>query len=152
MKTSKTTIIDAPPKIVFPWLEDKDRLTQWVPNIVEDEAINETPDKVGSTFRQVFLERDKRMEMVGEITAYTENERMRVYMSGDMFNLDVDYSLKASSSAQTELTQDSVITFKGLFKLFTPLMLLMSKLSKTDPQAEAHAKLKALAEAEYQAG
>ena len=82
MKSSKTTLINAPAHIVFPWLEDNDRLSQWVPNIIEDEALTETPEKVGSTFRQIFLEGGKRMEMIGEITAYTENKRMRVDMRG----------------------------------------------------------------------
>ena len=151
MKTSKTTLINAPAHIVFPYLEDEGRLRQWVPNIIEDEALTETPEKVGSTFRQVFLERDKRMEMTGEITAYTENERMRVDMRGDMFSLDVDYILKSPTPVQTELTQDTIIKFKGILKLFVPIMSLMSKLSKKNAQDEAHAKLKELAEAEYQA-
>ncbi len=150
MKTSKTTIINAPANIVFLWLEDNERLKQWIPNLIEDEAIIETPEKVGSTFRQVFLERGKHMEMTGEITDYTENERMRVFMTGDMFNLDVDYILEARTSEQTAVTQDTEIKMKGTAKLFTPLMLIMSKLSKSDPQDEAHAKLKEMAEAEYQ--
>lgn len=54
MKTSKTTLIDAPAEAVFLWLEDADRLKQWVPNIVEDESLTETPEKIGSKFRQVF--------------------------------------------------------------------------------------------------
>lgn len=152
MKTSKTTLIDAPANIVFLWLEDKDRLCQWVPNIVEDEALTETPDKIGSTFRQVFLERGKRMELIGEITAYKENERMRVDMTGDMFSLDADYILNALSETQTELTQDTTIKFKGALKLMTPLFILVAKFSKNDAQAEAHAKLKAMAEAEFQSG
>ncbi|WP_026942249.1 SRPBCC family protein [Hellea balneolensis] len=150
MKTSKTTLIDAPAKIVFLWLEDNERLKQWVPNLIEDVPIIEMPDKIGSTFRQVFLERGKRMEMTGEITAHTENERMRVFMTGDMFNLDVDYTLRAISPEQTDVTQDTEIKMKGAAKLFAPLMLIMSKFSRSDPQAEAHARLKALAEAEYQ--
>ena len=150
MKTSKTTIINAPTNIVFLWLEDNERIKQWVPNLIEDEALVETQEKTGSTFRQVFLERGKRMEMIGEITDYTENERMRVFMSGDMFNLDVDYNLKALKPEQTEVTQDTEIKMKGAAKLFAPLMLLMSKRSKSNPQAEAHAKLKEMAEAEYQ--
>lgn len=150
MKTSKTTIINAPANIVFLWLEDNERLKQWVPNLIEDEPLIETPEKTGSTFRQVFLERGKHMEMTGEITDYAENERMRVFMTGDMFNLDVDYILKSLSPAQTEVVQDTEIKMKGAAKLFTPLMLIMSKLSKSDPQAEAHNKLKEMAEAEYQ--
>lgn len=152
MKTSTTTVIDAPANIVFLWLEDNERICQWVPNLVEDEALVETPEKVGSKFRQVFLERGKHMDMIGEITAYSENKRMRVFMSGDMFDLDVDYVLNSLSPEQTEVTQDTSIKFKGALKFLAPLMLVMSKFSKTDPQAEAHAKLKELAEAEFQKG
>jgi len=142
MKTSMTTIIDAPPAVVFLWLEDNDRIKKWVPNLIEDEAITETPDKVGSRFRQVFLEGGKEMEMIGEITAYTENERIRIDMTGKMFDLDVDYILKALSDTQTELTQDTEIKMKGFMKIMTPIMFLMSKFSSKNPQADAHATLK----------
>ncbi len=152
MRTSKTTIIDAPADIVFLWLDDDERLRRWVPNIVEDETLVETPEKVGSTFRQTFLERGRKMELLGEITAYSENERMRVYMSGDMFNLDVDYALKALSAEQTQLRQTTAITLNGAFKLLTPLMLFLSKLGGSDAQAKAHAKLKQLVEAEFREG
>lgn len=151
MKTTKTTLIDAPAAIVFLWLEDNERLMKWVPNLIEDEPLIETPEKIGSRFRQVFLEKERRMEMTGEITGYVENERMRVMMSGGMFNLDVDYILKELSDTQTEVTQSSEIKFKGFFKIMAPIMVLASKISSKDPQAEAHAKLKAMAEAEYQA-
>ena len=150
MKTSKTTLIDAPAATVFLWLEDDDRLKKWVPNIVEDEPLLETPEKVGSKFRQVFLENGREMEMIGEITEFSENERLRVYITGKMFDLDVDYILKPLSDTQTELTQDSDIKFKGMMVLFAPIMFLMSKFSSNDPQAEAHEKLKAMAEDEYQ--
>ena len=144
-----TTRIDAPAEIVFLWIHENERLKQWIPNLIEDEPLLDTPEKVGSRFRQVFLESGKQMEMTGEITAYVENERLRAMMSGDMFDLDVDYTLKALSDTQTDVTQETEIKFKGFLKLFAPLMLLMSKLSSKDPQAEAHAKLKAMAEAEY---
>lgn len=151
MKTSTTTVINAPANIVFLWLEDNERLKQWIPSLIEDEPITETPDKVGSTFRQVFLEGGKEMEMTGEITAYKENERMRVYMTGKMFTLDVDYLLADETGSQTALTQDTEIKMKGFMKIMMPIMVIMSKLGKKDSQAEAHAKLKELAEAEFQA-
>ena len=59
------------------------------------------------------------MEMTGEITAYVENKRMRVTMIGDMFELDVDYILNSLSDNQTEVTQESQISFKGLIKLLS---------------------------------
>ena len=145
-----TTIIDAPVEIVFLYLEDSDRLKRWVPNLVEDESIVETPEKTGSKFRQVFLERGKTMEMTGEITDYVENEVVRVIMAGDMFGLDVGYRLKSLSEAQTEVTQETQIKFKGLMKFVAPIFVMLSKISSKDPQAEAHAKLKEMAEEEYQ--
>jgi len=151
METSTTTIIDAPAATVFLWLEDNARLKQWVPNLVEDEPIHETPERVGSRFRQVFLEKGRKMEMVGELTAYVPKERMRVMMTGELFHLDVDYNLLAVSDVQTEVTQDTVIAFKGALKLMAPLMWLASKLTSKDPQAEAHAVLKEVAEAEFNA-
>ena len=152
MKTSKTTVIDAPAATVFLWLEDNDRLKKWVPNLIEDEPLVETPDRIGSRFRQVFLENGKEMEMTGEITAFVENERMRVDMTGEMFNLDVDYILRAVSESQTEVTQNTEIRFKGMMRLFMPIIFVMSKFSSSHPQDAAHDALKSMAEAEFQAG
>ena len=151
MKTQTTTRINAPTSTIFLWLDDTHRLKQWVPNLAVDEIISDTPEKIGSRFRQVFVENGREMEMTGEITAFVENEQMRVNMAGKMFNLDVEYILTAVSDAQTDVTQNTQIQFKGLMKIFAPFMILASKFSSKDPQADAHAKLKAMAETEYQA-
>ncbi|MCP4886608.1 SRPBCC family protein [Rubripirellula sp.] len=145
-----TTIIDAPAEIVFLYLEDSDRLKRWIPNLVEDESIVETRQKIGSKFRQVFVEKSRTIEMTGEITEYVENEFIRVNMTGDMFGLDVGYRLTFLSDAQTEVTQDTQIKFKGFMKFVAPIFMLFSKLSSNNPQAEAHVQLKEMAEQEYQ--
>ena len=151
MKTTTITVIDAPAAHVFPWLEDTDRMKQWLPNLVEDVPLTEQATGLGARFRQVYHERGKDMEMTGEVTAYSENERMRAYITADMFDLDVDYHLKALSEVQTELTQYTEIKFKGFIKIMKPLMVLMSKFSKKDPTAEAHGVMKELIEADYRA-
>ncbi len=150
MKSTTVTVIDAPTKNVFVWLEDTDKMKQWLPNLVEDVPLTETEDKIGSRFRQVYHERGKDMEMIGEVTAYTLNERMRAYITADMFDLDVDYHLNATAPAQTELTQYTEIKFKGFVRFIAPVFGLLSKFSSKDPTAEAHAVLKELCEAEYQ--
>ena len=149
MKSTTITVIDAPVKNVFFWLEDTDRMKQWLPNLTEDVSLTETPDKIGSTFRQVYHERGKDMEMIGEITEYKLNERMRCDITADMFGLDVDYHLKSLGKAQTELTQYTEIKFNGVIKFIAPIFGLLSKFSSKDPTADAHAKLKELCEAEY---
>ncbi len=150
MKTSSSIQIEAPVPSVFLWLEDNECLMKWVPNLIEDTPLVETPEITGSRFQQVFLENGKRMEMTGEIAEYVENERMRVVMTGKMFNLDVEYTLKARHEDQTELTQNTEIRFKGMMVLFAPIMRLMSLLSSHDPQADAHEALKSMVEAEHQ--
>lgn len=56
MKTSCSIDIDAPPEHVFRWIDEADRVMQWVPNLVENEDLEVTENKIGSTFRQVYLE------------------------------------------------------------------------------------------------
>jgi len=149
MQTTSKITVNAPASMVFLWLEDNDRLMKWVPNLVEDEAIVETPEKVGSKFRQVFDERGKKMEMVGEITEYIENERMRVAMVGNMFDLDLDYTFVEEDAAKTHLTQITRIKFKGFIKLLTPLFALMSLFGGSKAQDAALNTMKEMAEAEH---
>ncbi|NNC37999.1 MAG: hypothetical protein EX271_11300 [Acidimicrobiales bacterium] len=149
MKTTSNITIEAPASLVFLWLEDADRLKQWVPNLIEDEALVETPEKVGSKFRQVFSERGKEMVMIGEITEYIENERMRVDICGDMFDLDLQYSFKAEGAARTHLTQETSIKFKGMMKLLTPIFAVMNIFMGSKAQDEALSRMKQLAEAEH---
>lgn len=150
MKSTMTTVIDAPAEIVFRWLAESDRLKQWVPSLVEDEPLVETPQKIGSKFRQVFVEKGKTMEMTGEITEFVENKNLRVIMDGDMFGLDVGYRLESVIDSRTKVTQNTQIKFKGFSKLMAPIFWLISKLSKNNSQLQAHAKLKQMAEQEYQ--
>ena len=152
MKTTNVTVIDAPARNVFLCLEDSERLKQWLPNLIEDVPLTDTPDKIGSRFKQVYLERGKEMELIGEVTEYVDNERMRVDITANGFGLDIDYHLKSLGPAQTELTQDTQMKFFGFMKVMAPLFVLVSKFSSKDPTAEAHALLKEMCEAEYQAG
>lgn len=152
MKTVSNTRINAPAETVFLWLVDTDRLQQWLPNIIEDEALIETPNKVGSKFRQVYLERDKKMEMFGEITEYVANERLRVDITGEMFDLDVEYILAAPAHEITDLTQKTIIKFKGAMKFIAPVFGFFAKFSSNNPQDESHQKLKKLVEHEHKAG
>ena len=152
MKANSKLTINVPAKTVFLWLEDADRLRQWVPNIIEDEVLIDTPDKVGSKFRQVYLENGKKMEMIGEIKEYTQDKSMRVDILGDMFDLDVAYTVTETGHAQSELTQNTHIKFKGILKLFGPIFGLLAMFKSKSPQDESLAKLKVMAEAEHNKG
>ena len=88
--TTISVDIQASPEQVFRWIDDPACSRQWILNLVEDEIIEETPSKVGSTWRQVYEENGRRMEMV----VYEPNKRLSCVIRGQMFDLDEDYQLQ----------------------------------------------------------
>ncbi|MEM7203119.1 MAG: SRPBCC family protein [Planctomycetota bacterium] len=145
MKYSHHVDIDAPPAAVFHWLDDSQRVMQWLKGVEENEDLEVTPERVGSTFRQVFVENGRRMEFQGVVTGYERDRRLRVAMSGQAFDLDVDYVLEPRG-AGTRLTQTSSGTFHGAWKVLGFLMLPIMKRAGTKKLMEDFGRLKALAE------
>lgn len=146
MKNTYTIEIDAPPADVFYFLDDGQRLKDWLPNLVEHEDLEITDSRVGSTARQVFLEGGKRMEMIGTTTAYEANRRLAATCSGKAFDLMVDYHLE-DLDGRTRVKQDSEVRFKGFLRFVGPVMVLFAKKSAEKHLEETFGKLKALAEA-----
>ena len=146
MKNTYAIEIDAPPADVFYFLEDGERLKDWLPNLVEHEDLEITENKVGSTARQVFLEGGRRMEMIGTTTAFEANRRLAAEVSGDAFDLMVDYELE-DLDGRTRVRQDSELRFKGFLRFVGPIMIFFTKKSAEKHLAETFGKLKVLAEA-----
>ena len=121
MKTTYAIEIDARPSQVFYWLDDPDRVMKWVSNLVENEELHQTANRIGSTFRQVVDENGRRLELQGSVTGYEPDQRLAVHLQGKDFELDVDYRLE-ELAGRTRLTQHSQVRFRGLMK---PMGLLM---------------------------
>lgn len=150
MKNTYSVEIDAPPEHVFYWLDGSDRAIEWVPNLVENEELEVTDGRVGSRTRSVFLEHGQRMEMISEVTVYEPSRRIEAELTGDMFDLTVDYQLE-DLGGRTRVTQYSEARFKGFFmKLLSPIMLFMSKKSSMKQLEDSFAKLAELAESRKQ--
>lgn len=147
MQTHYSIVINAEPQQVFYWLDDTEREMQWIPNLVENENLQVTENRIGSTFRQVYSEHGRHIKMRGVVTAYEPNRRLACELSGDSFDLLVDYRLE-DLGGQTRLTQDTTIQFKGLFsRLGGILMAPFMKRATVKQLAESFGKLKDLAEA-----
>jgi hypothetical protein len=145
MKTLISIEIEAPPRRVFPWIEDGEKLRAWIPTLVENERLVETENIVGSTFRQVYLERGRRMEMYGVVTAYELDRRLACHIKGDAFDLEVKYELE-DLGGRTRLKQESEVTMKGVFKLIGVVMSPLMKKSSMKQAEDGFVKLKSLAE------
>lgn len=110
MRLNYSIEIDAPIERVFTALVDDSLNKQWIPNLSETEFIEETENKVGSTFREVYHEKGKDIEMQGVITAHEPNHHHACEMSGNEFDLAVQYYLSQNGSS-TLLRQKTQITF-----------------------------------------
>lgn len=145
MKATCSIDIDAAPDKVFYWLDDPDRVMKWLSNVVENENLHETENRVGTTFRQVVKENGRRMEIQGTVTAYEPNKRLAVHLIGKGFEADADYRLEQLGDG-TRLSFFSDAQFQGVMKLIGPLMAPFIKKGTLEQLARDFAKLKALCE------
>jgi hypothetical protein len=56
------------PEEVFPWIAEPDKAMRWQKGVKGGEIIKETPEKVGTTFKEVMEENGNHLVMYGEIT------------------------------------------------------------------------------------
>ena len=140
--------IDAPRKTVFDFLADEKNIRKIVPNLVDEGMIEETPDKVGSTFWHVYEEKGRKMKMTGTVTEHDEPTRMAVKMSGPIFRLEVRYDLEELGPDKTRLSQWSKATFRHVFKLMGLLFGKKMEAEGKQVQEENFARMKATIESE----
>ncbi len=138
--------IAAPPSRVFPWIFEAERNKLWLPNLVEAEVLTTAPGTVGNTFRQVYLENGRRMEMLGTVTGYEQDRYLACELRGP-FTLRVDYRLE-DLGGRTRVTQHSEVVMTGFMKLLFALLKPLMKKAAAKNAAEAFGKLKQLVESE----
>ena len=148
MKYVLSVDIDAPPERVFAWFGEPEAVKRWLPSLVEAEELEVKPGHVGSSFRHVYMEHGRRMEMYGQVTAYEPNRRYACTLDGDTFALTVDYRFDALGAGRTRLTQESATRFKGVAMKVIGMLTkpFVRKLSLKQAQ-QAFGRLKHLAEA-----
>ena len=137
--------INTTPEQVFYWLEEPERARQWMTSVTKDEIINETPNKIGTTFREVVEEDGREIEMQGVITEFVPNERFAVHLESKMHTADVCFVLE-ELGAVTQLTQNVDFRFHGVMKALS-ISLHSSIKKKIRSQAQSElARLKELCE------
>jgi carbon monoxide dehydrogenase subunit G len=138
--------IERPREEIFAFLDDEENLPKVVPNLVDHGVINETPEKVGTTFWHVYEEKGRKMKMTGVVTEHRPPERMAVKLDGAFFGLEVAYTLEELGPTSTRVTQYSKARFKHIFKLMGLLFGKKMKAEGEKTQAENFARMKALIE------
>lgn len=111
MRVSLSIEIARPPAAVFPWIAEPLRAMQWQKNVRGGEVIAETPERVGTTFREVLEEDGRSLEMQGQITHYGQDERIGFRLESKIHRVDVTYSLGEVSGA-TVLSVEAEIRWR----------------------------------------
>lgn len=119
--------INKPIDEVFKLFDNRETLKKWMPEVKEIEPINETPQKLGSTYKVIIENQGQEMQMQEKIRAYVPNEKITLqYNSPDMIKID-DFNFVTEGN-KTKLVQHSSVRansfmlgctfpwFKGRFK------------------------------------
>jgi len=145
MKIVNKILIDAPPEEVFAWLEDSERAKQWAVTVKSSEIIHETPERVGTTFREYIEEDGRGIEMLGVLTEFVVGKRFGVRLESRLNVVHVCFIL-APEDGRTRLTQDVDLRFKGLLKLLTPFVRRSVRRKITSQTQREFGRLKQLCE------
>ena len=116
MKISTTIEIGNSPGKIFYWLEDPARAMTWMTSVSRTEIVKETPNMIGTTFRELIEENGRGTEMRGEVTDFVLNKRLAFHLEGEFNSVEVSYTLEEKGET-TSLTQNAEIHFKGLLRV-----------------------------------
>jgi uncharacterized protein YndB with AHSA1/START domain len=111
MKISYSIDINSPPATVFGWVEDPEKAMQWMTSVAGGEILHETPERIGTTFREVVEEDGKGVEMQGEITGYEPDQSISFHLNSRINVVDVEFRVEAIQTG-TRLTQTANIRWK----------------------------------------
>jgi len=145
VKVVNSIEINAMPERVFYWLEEPDRAMQWMTSVTRSEIIKETPNRVGTTFREYVEEEGHGIEMHGVITEFVSNERFAVHLESKLNSVDVSFSLEGKSG-KTQLTQNAELRFKGMLKVLSVFLRASIKKKITSQVQGEFTRLKELCE------
>jgi uncharacterized protein YndB with AHSA1/START domain len=120
MIISSTIEIKGARENVFYWLEDPERAMQWQTSVTQYKIINETPNKVGTTFTEYVKEGGRGTEMRGVVTEFVPNQKLSFHLEGEYNTVEVDFILKEKNNV-TKLIQNAEVHFKGMLRVLSIL-------------------------------
>ncbi len=85
--------IRSTPKEVFGWLEAPEKAMVWMTSVSRTEILLDTPERVGTMFREVLEENGQTLEMQGAITGYQPDQSISFHLESSVNALDVQYSV-----------------------------------------------------------
>jgi uncharacterized protein YndB with AHSA1/START domain len=125
MQSEASVEIDRPIEEVFRLTNE--HVAEWSIVVVEEEILDQKPDGVGTTFRNVTEDHGKRMEFEGVVTQYDPPHFSAVQLTGTMFDIEAEYTFE-DLAGRTRVTQRTHVIGKGF--IFKSIMFLFGWLMK----------------------
>jgi len=145
MKISNSVEIKAVPEKVFHWLADPERAMKWMTSVTKTEIIDETPEKVGTTFREYIEENGRGMKLRGVVTDFNLNKRLAFHLESDYNTTAVNFNL-VEKGESTRVIQNAEIHFKGRLRVLSIFFGFFIKRKILRQTRSEFSRLKALCE------
>lgn len=137
--------INCTPEKVWYWLGTPERAVVWQTNVSKTEILQETPNMIGTTFRETIEENGHGVEMQGVVTDYRENQLLAMHLSGKYNVVDVEWRIEEMGE-HTRLTLHSNIRFRSFLRVSSILIRPVFQKNITEQLKGEFARLKELCE------
>lgn len=94
MKISSAIKIRCASEIVFSWIENPEKARVWMTSVTGGEILHQTPNRVGTTFREVVEDEDGSIEMHGTISGFEPNKSIAFHLESRVNIVDVEYQVE----------------------------------------------------------
>ena len=145
MKLSFSIDINSPPTAVFGWVENPEKAMKWMTSVAGGEILHETPERVGTTFREFVEEDGEGVEMQGTITGYEPGRSISFHLESRVNVVDVEFHVEAIPGG-TRLTQDANVRWKFPVNVISLLMGAKMRQNISAQSQKEFEKLKELCE------
>ncbi len=145
MKIKHTVDIKATPARVWEWLGTPEKAMAWQTEVAKTEILHQTPDWIGTTFRETLSEGERATETLGVIVDYRPNELLAMRLNGQYNSVDIQWRLEPIE-AGARLTVNANVRFKGFLWVTSILFRSMFRGKLTEQLRQETAKLKELCE------
>ena len=145
MQITSSIDIKSTPEVVFGWLENPEKAMEWMTSVSGGEILHETPNRVGTTFREVVEDESGAIEMRGFISGFEPDRSIAFHLESRVNIVDVEYRVEKIDEG-TRLDYDANIKWKfpvNIISIFMGSKMRQSILAQLQDELN---KLKALCE------
>ncbi len=108
MKIEYEIEIQKNPQEIFPWIAEPEKALLWQKGVKSGEIIKETPERIGTTFKETMEENGNSLEMTGVIIGFVQNQSISFHLESKIHSVDVSYSLQGSRGKSTIVMRSAI--------------------------------------------